>query len=85
MYRIMLVKSKRDNFASLYQWLTVEQTVEDEDGNHVKSVVPMEFQDEVSLDEQVERMLNEEDYSKSDFIVVNYVDYRIDATDYDIP
>lgn len=85
MYRIMLVKSKRDNFASLYQWLTVEQTVEDEDGNPVKSVAPMEFQDEVSLDEQVERMLNEEDYSKSDFIVVNYVDYRIDATDYDIP
>lgn len=85
MYRIMLVKSKRDNFASLYQWLTVEQTVDDGEGNQVTSVVPMEFQDEVTLDEQVERMLNEEDYSKSDFIVVNYVDYRIDATDYDIP
>lgn len=81
----MLVKSKRDNYASLYQWLTVEQTTEDEDGNPVTSVVPMEFQDEVTLDEQVEKMLNEEDYSKSDFIVVNYVDYRIDATDYDIP
>ena len=85
MYRIMLVRSKRDNYASLYQWLTVETTEEDEEGNPVKVVAPMEFQDDVALDEQVEKMLNDEDYSKSDFIIVNYVDYRIDATDYDVP
>ncbi len=83
MYRIMLVKSKRDNNASLYQWLLTEQTSET-DGGTVTEKVPMEFETEVELDEQVERMLNEEDYAKSDFIVVKYVDYRIDATDYDI-
>lgn len=83
MYRIMLVKSKRDNNASLYQWLLTEQT-SGTDGGTVTEKVPMEFETEVELDEQVERMLNEEDYAKSDFIVVKYVDYRIDATDYDI-
>ena len=81
MYRIMLVKSKRDNFASLYQWLT--ETVADETSGE-ETVRPMEFETAAALDEQVERMLNEEDYAKSDFIVVKYVDYTIDATDYDI-
>jgi len=77
MYRIMLVKSKRDNYASLYQWLTAanEETVE---------VAPVEFETEEALDEQVEKMLNEDGYAKQDFIVVKFVDYRIDVTDYDI-
>lgn len=83
MYRIMLVKSKRDNFASLYTWLTHEVTTGS--GNDATtSVQPMEFATEELLDAQVERMLNEEDYAKSDFIVVKYIDYTIDATDYDI-
>jgi len=77
MYRIMLVKSKRDNFASLYQWLTA---VDAETGE----VAPVEFETEEALDEQVEKMLNEDGYAKQDFIVVKYIDYTIDATDYDI-
>lgn len=77
MYRIMLVKSKRDNFASLYQWLTA---TDEETGE----VSPVEFETEEELDEKVEAMLNEEGYAKQDFIVVKYVDYRIDATDYEI-
>jgi len=44
----------------------------------------MEFETEALLDAQVEKMLNEEDYAKSDFIVVKYIDYVIDATDYDL-
>ena len=77
MYRIMLVKSKRDNFASLYQWLTA---TDEETGE----VAPVEFETEEALDEQVEKMLNEDGYAKQDFIAVKFVDYRIDATDYDI-
>ena len=79
MYRIMIVKSKRDNFASLYQWLTEEVTVEEE-----TEIRPVEFATEQELDEKVESMLNDEGYAKSDFIIVKYVDYTIDATDYDI-
>lgn len=77
MYRIMLVKSRRDNFASLYQWLT---TTDEETGK----VSPVEFETEEALDEKVEAMLNEEGYAKQDFIVVKFVDYKIDAMDYDI-
>ena len=77
MYRIMLVKSKRDNYASLYQWLTA---ADEETGE----VAPVEFETEEALDEQVEKMLNEDGYAKQDFIVVKFVDYRIDATDYDV-
>ena len=77
MYRIMLVKSKRDNFASLYQWLT---TTDEQTGE----VTPIEFETEEALDAQVEKMLNEDGYAKQDFIVVKFIDYTIDATDYDI-
>ena len=77
MYRIMLIKSKRDNFASLYQWLTVT----DEESGEVR---PIEFADEEALDAKVEDMLNNGDYAKSDFIVVKLIDYTIDAMDYDI-
>ena len=79
MYRIMLVKSKRDNYASLYQWLTEEVTVDDE-----TEIKPVEFATEQELDEKVESMLNDEGYAKSDFIIVKFVDYTIDATDYDV-
>ena len=77
MYRIMLIKSKRDNFASLYQWLTET----DEESGEVR---PIEFADEEALDAKVEDMLNNGDYAKSDFIVVKLIDYTIDAMDYDI-
>ena len=82
MYRIMLVKSKRDNYASLYTWLT-EEVIDTEAEDQASEIKPMEFETEEQLDEQVEKMLNEDDYAKSDFIVVKYIDYRIDATDYD--
>ena len=79
MYRIMLVKSKRDNYASLYQWLTEEVTIDEE-----TEIRPVEFETEQELDEKVESMLNDEGYAKSDFIIVKFVDYKIDATDYDV-
>lgn len=79
MYRIMLVKSKRDNYASLYQWLTEEVTVDEE-----TEIKPVEYETEQELDEKVESMLNDEGYAKSDFIIVKFVDYKIDATDYDV-
>lgn len=79
MYRIMLVKSRRDNYASLYQWLTATTEV---DG--VPTISPVEFETEEALDEKVEAMLNDEGYSKADFIIVRYIDYKIEASDYDI-
>ena len=79
MYRIMLVKSKRDNYASIYQWLTEEVTVDEE-----TEIKPVEYETEQELDQKVESMLNDEGYAKSDFIIVKFVDYTIDATDYDV-
>ena len=83
MYRIMIVKSKRDNSASLYQWLTEELSVGEGDETTV-GAKPVEFLTEEELDAKVESMLNDEGYSKSDFIVVKYIDYTINATDFDI-
>ena len=79
MYRIMIVKSKRDNYASLYQYLTT--TVTDEETGEEQTVI-VEFSDEAALDEQVEKMLNEDGFAKADFIIVKQVDYQIDARDY---
>lgn len=73
MYRIMLVKSKKDNYASLYQYLTT--TI---DG----VVSPAEFATKTALDEKVEEMLNTDGYAKSDFIIVQVIDYTVDATSY---
>ena len=73
MYRIMIAQSKRDNFASLYQYLTTNV-----DGE----VSPLELQNKEELDARIEKMLNEDGYSKDDFIVVEVVDYTIDATSY---
>jgi len=72
MYRIMVVKSKKDNYESLYQYLTT--TVDNQ-------VSPREFSDTASLDTFVEGMLND-GYSKADFIIVQPVEYTIDAKDY---
>lgn len=73
MYRIMIAQSKRDNFASLYQYLTTNV-----DGE----VSPLELESKEELDARIEKMLNEDGYSKDDFIVVEVVDYAIDATSY---
>lgn len=73
MYRIMTVKSKRENFESMYQFMTT--TI---DG----ATMPVEFCSEEELDAKVENMLSNEGYSKSDFIIVEVIDYTIDAKKY---
>lgn len=73
MYRIMLVKSEREKYGSLYQYLTT--TV---DG----VTTPLEIASKEELDARIEKMLNEDGYSKADFIIVQVVDYSIDATGY---
>lgn len=79
MYRIMIVKFKRDNYASLYQYLTT--TVTDEETGEEQTVIA-EFADEAALDKQVEKMLNEDGFAKADFIIVKHIDYQIDASGY---
>lgn len=79
MYRIMIVKSKRDNYASLYQYLTT--TVTDEETGEEQTVIA-EFADEATLDKQVEKMLNEDGFAKADFIIVKHIDYQIDVSGY---
>ncbi len=73
MYRIMIVTSHRNNYESLYKYLTT--TV---DG----VVTPVEIETKEQLDARIEKMLNEDGYAKKDFIVVQVVDYSIDATNY---
>ena len=73
MYRIMLAKSKRDNFETLYQFMTT--TI---DG----VIMPLELESKESLDAKVEKMLNVDGYSKADFIIVEVIDYSIDANSY---
>lgn len=73
MYRIMVNKAKKGSQDALYQYLTT--TV---DG----VISPVEIEDKKTLDKKVEHMLSEEGYSKSDFLVVQVVDYTIDAKDY---
>ena len=73
MYRIMTVTSYRDKYESLYKYMTT--TIDGE-------TMPLELPTKEKLDERVEKMLNEEGYSKRDFIVVKVVDYTIDAKDY---
>ena len=79
MYRIMIVKSKRDNYASLYQYLTTAVT--DEETGEEQTVIA-EFADEAALDKQLEKMLNEDGFAKADFIIVKHIDYQIDASGY---
>lgn len=73
MYRIMLAQSKRKNYETLYQYLTT----------NIDGVVsPLELKSKEELDARVEKMLNEDGYAKDDFIVVEVIDYMIDATSY---
>ena len=73
MYRIMLAKSKRDKFETLYQFMTT--TI---DG----VTMPLELDTKEALDAKVEKMLNVDGYSKADFIIVEVIDYSIDANAY---
>lgn len=73
MYRIMVAQSKRKNFETLYKYLTTSI-----DG----IISPLELNSKDELDAKIEEMLNDEGYAKDDFIVVQIVDYTIDATAY---
>lgn len=72
-YRFLINKSKKPNYASLWQYLT---TVID------GVVYPVEVEGAKALDAQVEKMLNEQGYAKDEFLIVTVVDYTIDAKDY---
>jgi len=72
-YRFLITKSKKPDYASLYQYLTT--TI---DG----VIYPVEIEGAEALDTQVEKMLNEQGYAKDDFLIVKVVDYTIDAKDY---
>lgn len=67
------INRKRDNYETLYKYLTT---------NIDGEVIPLELGSKEALDKRVEKMLNEEGYAKSDFIIVRVVDYTIDATAY---
>ena len=73
MYRIMIAQAKRDNYETLYKYLTT---------NIDGEVIPLELGSKEALDKRVEKMLNEEGYAKSDFIIVRVVDYWIVARAY---
>lgn len=70
MYRIMEVVTEKKNNNSLYRFM---KTV-DEKNNEV--IVEIETKEE--LDTFVENLLNG-DYAKKDFIIVEVLDYDIDA------
>lgn len=68
MYRIMIAQAKRDNYETLYKYLTT---------NIDGEVIPLELGSKEALDKRVEKMLNEEGYAKSDFIIVRVVTIRL--------
>lgn len=68
-YYIMTVKSQRDNFGSLYQFLTTT-AIDNE-------ISPVEFNSDEELDIYVEDMLNNGGYSKDDFVIIQIKDYDI--------
>lgn len=70
MYRILVAASKKDNYGTLYKYMV--STVNG-------SVSPAEFETRADIDKKVEDMLNNKGYSKSDFIIVEELDYSIDA------
>lgn len=70
MYRIMEVVTEKSNNNSLYKF---KKTVDE----HNNEVV-LEIADKADLDTYVEDMLNGE-YAKKDFIIVEVLNYDIDA------
>ena len=70
MYRIMEVVTEKSNNNSLYKF---KKTVDE----HNNEVV-LEIENKADLDAYVEGMLNG-DYAKKDFIIVEVLDYDIDA------
>lgn len=78
MYRIMIVKSKK-NEEYLYQFLLATKK---DLATGLDVLAPVELATVGELDSYVEKMLNEDGYAKSDFIIVKCIDYTIDAKDY---
>lgn len=74
MYCIMVAKAVRDNFETLYQFMT---TTNDND-----ETVILEIETKEELDKKIESMLNDDGYAKSDFVVAKIIDYTIDVIDY---
>lgn len=74
MYRIMIAQAKRDNYETLYKYLTT---------NIDGEVIPLELGSKEALDKRVEKMLNEEGYAKSDFIIVR-TDVNADTSNIDV-
>ena len=66
-YRIMIAKSIKDNFQTLYQYLTT---------NIDGEIKPLELDEDI-LGVYIEEMLNNQGYSKNDFVIVNVKDYII--------
>ena len=64
-YRIMTIAAKKDKNQSLYKYLL--------DGNNNIC----EYETKAAVDEKVETMLNEEDYIKSNVIVINELDFKV--------
>lgn len=75
-YRIMVVKSQRDNGESLYQYLK-----DTDNADHELRVYEADTIEQI--DRKVENMLDEGDYSKSDFIVIQVVNYKVKADLFD--
>ncbi len=71
MYRILDLADKRDNYASLYKYMTKT--------NEVNQVVPVEFATDAELDTFVEDLLNNKGYAKSDFMIITVKDYGVSA------
>ena len=69
MYKILLVRDKRKNYADLYQYMTIV----DSEGN----TVPYSTNTIEELAEKVTHMLNSEGYGKSDFLAVQAIDYNV--------
>lgn len=67
-YRIMIAKSIKENFQTLYQYLTT---------NIDGEIKPLELDEEDDLNSYVEDMLNNQGYSKNDFVIINVKDYTI--------
>lgn len=65
-YRIMVVAAKKDANKSLYKYLL--------QGDHIYEAVTLD-----EIDAKIEKMLNIEGYAKSDFIVVNELEFNVFA------
>lgn len=74
MYCILLKREDRGEFGSLFQFMT---TVTDKEQKLVS------FESDEELDEFVEKMINEDGYAKSDFVIVSVKDFHLTSDIFD--